>query len=92
MASFALKKSLFFFSKNVLQRLVLNSPKWGLKELDTTERLNWTELKWSFNYEQKWVAFHPNANVAMFSDVAVDSITQMWTLACLNEVLSWGLM
>lgn len=71
---FKKKKNHLFLLQNVLQRWVLNSP------------------KWSYNYEQVWVAFHPNINFAMFSDVAMDSITQMWTLACLNEVLGWGLM
>ena len=27
---------------------------WGRKELDTTERLNWTELNWSTCVNQKW--------------------------------------
>ena len=30
---------------------------WGLKELDTTERLNWTELNWPFIYTCEMTVF-----------------------------------
>ena len=34
---------------------------WGRKELDTAERLNWTELNWSISYCSRWLYVSKNS-------------------------------